>query len=93
MLAIDCGTQARANQLLSVLQNQEKFGLIAVSLGYFDTLMSCSSYSTSSELSAEDQTQVGLSPGLVRLSVGYTGSLQSRLDQMERAVRQVGLVT
>jgi methionine-gamma-lyase len=93
MLAIDCGTQARANQLLSVLQNQEKFGLIAVSLGYFDTLMSCSSYSTSSELSAEDQNQVGLSPGLVRLSVGYTGSLQSRLDQMERAVRQVGLVT
>ena len=92
MMAIDCVTQARAEQLLSVLQNQEKFGLIAVSLGYFDTLMSCSSSSTSSEISAEEQTKIGLSPGLLRLSVGFTGSLESRLDQIERAVRQVGLV-
>jgi methionine-gamma-lyase len=36
---------------------------------------------------------MGLSPGLLRLSVGYTGSLQSRLEQIERAVRKVGLVT
>ena len=92
MMAIDCVTQARAEQLLSVLQNQEKFGLIAVSLGYFDTLMSCSSSSTSSEISTEEQTKIGLSPGLLRLSVGFTGSLESRLDQIERAVRQVGLV-
>ena len=92
MLAIDCQTAKRAEQLLSVLQNQEKFGLIAVSLGYFDTLMSCSSSSTSSEISAEEQSQIGLSPGLVRLSVGYTGALEARLEQVERAVRQVGLV-
>lgn len=92
MLAIDCQTAPRAEQLLSVLQNQEKFGLIAVSLGYFDTLMSCSSSSTSSEISTEEQGQIGLSPGLLRLSVGYTGALESRLEQLERAVRQVGLV-
>lgn len=93
MLAIDCHNSARAEQLLSVLQNQEKFGLIAVSLGYFDTLMSCSSSSTSSEISVEEQSQIGLSPGLLRLSIGYTGSLLSRLEQIERAVRQVGLPT
>ena len=93
MLALDCQTRARAEQLLSVLQNQEKFGLIAVSLGYFDTLMSCSSSSTSSEISAVEQSQIGLSPGLLRLSVGYTGSLESRLEQIGRAVRQVGLVS
>jgi len=92
MLAIDCQTAARAEQLLSVLQNQEKFGLIAVSLGYFDTLMSCSSSSTSSEISGAEQSRIGLSPGLLRLSVGYTGSLESRLGQIERAVRKVGLV-
>jgi len=92
MLAIDCGTAARAEQLLSLLQNQERFGLIAVSLGYYDTLMSCSGSTTSSEIPAEEQTQIGLSPGLLRLSVGYTGSLQSRLEQIERAVRKVGLV-
>jgi len=92
MLAIDCQTAARAEQLLSVLQNQEKFGLIAVSLGYFDTLMSCSSSSTSSEISTAEQSHIGLPPGLLRLSVGYTGALESRLEQIERAVRQVDLV-
>jgi len=50
ILAIDCGTLERANRLLSVLQNEARFGLIAVSLGYFDTLMSCSASSTSSEI-------------------------------------------
>jgi methionine-gamma-lyase len=92
MLAIDCTTSFRAEQLLSVLQNKECFGLIAVSLGYFDTLMSCSSSSTSSEISQEEQGRIGLSPGLLRLSIGYTGSLEFRLEQIERAVREVGLV-
>jgi len=92
MLAIDCQTTARAEQLLSVLQNKERFGLIAVSLGYFDTLMSCSSSSTSSEIPQDEQDRIGLSPGLLRLSIGYTGSLESRLTQIERAVREVSLV-
>jgi methionine-gamma-lyase len=91
VLTIDCHTKVRAEELLSVLQNQEQFGLIAVSLGYYDTLMSCSSSSTSSEIPPEDQATMGLSPGLVRLSIGITGSLETRLQQIERAVRTVGL--
>ena len=35
------------------LQNIEGFGFMAVSLGYFDTLMSCSASSTSSEMDDE----------------------------------------
>ncbi len=92
MLTIDCKTKAKAEELMSVLQNKEQFGLIAVSLGYFDTLMSCSSSSTSSEIPPEDQDEIGLSPGLVRISVGYTGSISARLDQVERAVKEVHLV-
>jgi methionine-gamma-lyase len=92
MLAIDCGSPGKANHLLSLLQNTEQFGLIAVSLGYYDTLMSCSGSSTSSEISEEEQQCIGISPGLLRLSVGYTGSLESRLDQIERALHQAGLV-
>lgn len=84
MLAIDCETSERANSLLGILQNREKFGLIAVSLGYSETLMSCSGSSTSSEI--DDQEKIGLSPGLLRLSIGYTGSLESRLKQIEAAV-------
>jgi methionine-gamma-lyase len=91
MLTIDCQTQEKAHELMSVLQNQERFGLIAVSLGYYDTLMSCSGSSTASEISPENQQAMGLSPGLLRMSVGITGSLESRLEQISRAIAAVGL--
>ncbi len=93
MFTIDCGTRELADDLLNMLQNQEDFGYIAVSLGYFDTLMSCSGSSTSSEISPEEQKKMGLSPGLVRFSIGYTGSLERRLEQIERAVKSLGLAT
>ena len=32
----------------------------------------------------------GISPGLVRLSVGYTGTLEDRLAQLERGYRAAG---
>jgi hypothetical protein len=32
-----------------------------------------------------------LSPGLLRIAIGYTGDLKSRKEQMVRAVKQVGL--
>jgi methionine-gamma-lyase len=89
ILAIDCGSTERANRLMDVLQNEVHFGLMAVSLGYFDTLMSVSSGSTSSEISPDEQEAMGLSPGLLRISVGISGSLESRLRQMEAAVKKV----
>jgi methionine-gamma-lyase len=91
MLCLDCKTREKAEELMGILQNQEKFGLIAVSLGYFDTLMSCSGSSTSSEIPEADQHKMGLSPGLLRIAIGYTGELKSRKEQMVRAVKQVGL--
>jgi len=89
ILAIDCGSREKAEALMEVLQNEEKFGFIAVSLGYFDTLISCSGSSTSSEIDPEDQRKMGLSPGLLRIALGYTGSLDARLEQMKRAVEKV----
>ena len=93
MMTIDCETQERADRLLEALQNEEPFGLIAVSLGYFDTLMSCSGSSTSSEISAESQKRMGLSPGLLRLAIGYTGDLDQRLAQFERGLRKAGIIS
>ena len=55
------------------LQNKHGFGLMAVSLGYSDTLMSLSALSTSSELSDEDKAAAGISNGYVRMSIGLTG--------------------
>ena len=62
---------------------------MAVSLGYFDTLMNCSSSSTSSEMSDEDKATAGIRPGLMRLSVGYTGTAEQRWQQLEDALIDV----
>ena len=50
VLCVDLGDPRRANEFMEILQNKDRFGFMAVSLGYFDTLMSCSSSSTSCEL-------------------------------------------
>lgn len=92
LLTLDLGTQARAERFMETLQNEQRFGFMAVSLGYFDTLMSCSAASTSSEMGEEDLRRAGISPGLVRMSVGYTGSIEQRWSQLESALKAVGAV-
>lgn len=92
ILTLDMGTESSANELLDLLQNEYQFGFVAVSLGYFDTLMSCSGSSTSSELTDEDKTAAGISPGLVRLSIGYTGTTEQRWNQLAEALEQVGAI-
>lgn len=92
LLAIDLGTTARANQFMEILQNKDKFGYMAVSLGYFDTLMSCSAISTSSEMPVEEQRRAGILPGLVRFSIGYTGTLEQRWRQLEEALQILNMI-
>lgn len=91
VLGLDVGSEDTANRLMERLQNGYRFGYMAVSLGYFDTLMSCSGSSTSSELSDADKAAAGIPPGYIRISVGYTGSLEQRLDQLRAALAEVGL--
>ncbi|KAL4320475.1 hypothetical protein AHAS_Ahas14G0014200 [Arachis hypogaea] len=67
LLCIDMETEDRANKLMHYLQNSAQFGLMAVSLGYYETLMSCSGSSTSSEMDEEARRRAGISPGLIRL--------------------------
>lgn len=76
---------------MEVLQNEDRFGFMAVSLGYFDTLMSAPAQTTSSELTAEEKAEAGIAPGLVRMSVGYTGRLEQRWRQLEDAVEMLEL--
>ena len=92
LLTIDAGTRQRAEALMEDLQNTEGFGFMAVSLGYFDTLMSCSASSTSSEMDEGALRAAGISPGLVRMSIGFTGSLEQRWSQLEAALGRSGLI-
>jgi methionine-gamma-lyase len=72
------------------LKNEHAFGYMAVSLGYFDTLMSCPESSTSSEMPDDHRGRVGISPGLVRISIGYTGTLEQRWQQMATVLQDIG---
>jgi len=89
LLALNMGSVERANRLMDLLQNEQRFGYMAVSLGYSDTLMSCSASSTSSEMDEAALREAGIMPGLVRMSIGYTGSLEQRWRQLERVLNEV----
>jgi methionine-gamma-lyase len=91
LLTLDAGTEEKAMALMHTLQNEHQFGYVAVSLGYFDTLMSCSATSTSSEMPEEALEAAAIRPGLVRMAVGYTGTLEQRWVQLSVALRDVGL--
>jgi methionine-gamma-lyase len=91
LLTLDLGTRERAFEFMGLLQNEQRFGLMAVSLGYSETLMSCSASSTSSEMPEEELEKAGILPGLVRMSIGYTGSLEQRWSQLRSVLQQMGL--
>jgi methionine-gamma-lyase len=69
---------------------QEKgVGYLAVSLGYFRTLFSCSGKSTSSELPDEIQKEMGMSEGLVRYSVGLDNDMEATFKVIEASLREL----
>lgn len=82
MLAIDFGTEKNANQIMFKMQ-EANVGYLAVSLGYFRTLFSCSGHSTSSEIPVEVQKEMGLSDGLVRLSVGLDNNIEEVFERIK----------
>ncbi|XP_042503349.1 methionine gamma-lyase-like [Macadamia integrifolia] len=89
ILCVDMETEERANRLMNQLQNCTQFGFMAVSLGYYETLMSCSGSSTSSEMNTEEKELAGISPGLVRMSIGYSGTLEQRWSQFQKALARI----
>ncbi len=88
MLAIELGTPERALKLARALQDN-KFGLYAVSLGFSRTLISCPAVSTSSEIPEVDQRKISLTPGLLRISVGYTGDASIQVERFLEAFRSL----
>ncbi|XP_042480253.1 methionine gamma-lyase-like [Macadamia integrifolia] len=86
ILCVDMETVEKADELMNRLQNCTQFGMMAVSLGYYETLMSCSGSSTSSEMNEEEKKMAGISQGLVRMSIGYNGTLEQKWSQFEKAL-------
>ena len=90
MLAIDAGDEKTADNLMAAMQ-REKIGYLAVSLGYFKTLFSSPGHSTSSEIPKEEQKAMGLSEGLVRMSVGLDNDISETFDRIKKCLTEVGL--
>ena len=83
ILAIDLKTLKDANNFMKKMQ-EAGVGYLAVSLGYFKTLFSCSGHSTSSEVPVEVQKEMGLSEGLVRFSVGLDSDIEDTFQRIMR---------
>ncbi len=81
ILSLDFETEKRANEVMFKMQ-EAGVGYLAVSLGYFRTLFSCSGHSTSSEVPIEVQKEMGLSDGLVRFSVGLDNDIQETFERI-----------
>jgi methionine-gamma-lyase len=81
MMALDFKTEDKANNIMQKMQ-KTGVGYLAVSLGYFKTLFSCSGHSTSSEIPLDVQKQMGLSEGLVRFSVGLDSDIEDTFKRI-----------
>lgn len=88
MIAIDLETAERAAPFMELMQGKG-IGYHAVSLGYFKTLFSNSGKSTSSEVPEKIQKEMGLSPGLVRFSVGLDFDIERSGRLIEDTLREL----
>jgi methionine-gamma-lyase len=88
IMSIDFGTVEKANAVMEMMQHKN-LGYLAVSLGFYKTLFSASGTSTSSEIPENEQNEMGLSPGLVRFSIGLDYDIQKTLQEMLNAIELV----
>lgn len=91
MLAIDAGDADTADKLMAEMQ-LAKVGYLAVSLGYFKTLFSSPGHSTSSEIPEEERAAMGLSEGLVRISIGLDNNIEKTFFRIKKCLISVGLI-
>lgn len=91
MLTIDVGTLEKANALMELMQGKN-LGYLAVSLGFYKTLFSAPGSSTSSEIPEDEQKEMGLSPGLIRFSVGLDNDIERTFKSMSACMKSVGVL-
>lgn len=91
IVVINTGDAKTANRFMEKMQ-EEKVGYLAVSLGYFKTLFSAPGHSTSSEIPAAEREEMGLSDGMVRLSVGLDHDMTRSIARIKTCLKHVNLI-
>jgi methionine-gamma-lyase len=88
MITLDMETKERANTLMEMMQN-DNIGYLAVSLGFYKTLFSSPGGSTSSEIPEEERKSMGLTDGLVRISIGLDNNIERTFEKMLACIKKV----
>lgn len=91
LMTLDVKTVEKANELMELMQ-KENLGYLAVSLGFYKTLFSASGSSTSSEIPEDEQKEMGLSPGLIRISIGLDHDIKRTYEKMKWCMKQVNIL-
>ena len=89
LFVIDMQTAERANELMEMMQD-ENVGYLAVSLGSYKTLFSAPGGSTSSEIPEEERAGMGLTDGLVRISIGLDNDIERTYQTVKGLIEKVG---
>ncbi len=91
MMTIDVGSSEKANELMELMQ-EKNLGYLAVSLGFYKTLFSAPGSSTSSEISPEEQKEMGLTDGLIRFSIGLDNDISRTYEMMRKCMESLGVL-
>ena len=91
MMTIDVGSLDKANALMELMQ-EKNLGYLAVSLGFYKTLFSAPGSSTSSEIPADEQKEMGLSDGLIRFSIGLDNDIERTYQMMKSCMKELGVL-
>lgn len=91
LLTLDVGSLDKANELMELMQNRN-LGYLAVSLGFYKTLFSAPGSSTSSEIPVEEQREMGLTDGLIRMSIGLDNDIERTYQMMKACMIELGIV-
>ena len=91
MMTVDVGSLDKANELMELMQHRN-LGYLAVSLGFYKTLFSSPGTSTSSEIPADEQKEMGLSDGLIRFSIGLDNDIERTYQMMRSCMRELGIL-
>ncbi len=91
MLTIDANDLHTANKLMEKMQDKG-VGFLAVSLGFYKTLFNAPGTGTSSEISPEEQKEMGLNDGLIRFSMGLDNDIKKTYALIKESLLETGLL-
>lgn len=85
MMTIDAGDTEKANRLMEMMQD-EKVGYLAVSLGFYKTLFNAPGSGTSSEIPEDERLAIGLTDGLIRMSIGLDADIEQTYNRIKKCM-------